>query len=131
MIAACILVAGSIAATIPGEFFTLRRTHSIETISWEEDYRVAGDALVLTNSRVRGSGAGMQPQPGAQLRDGVWHRREELRLEQLALTRSRYADDYTWCNHSGCRPLSHWLGTRAETQFIEVRAGARCKERAR
>ncbi len=131
LIAACLVVAGTVAATIPGEFFTLRWTHSIEKVSWEEDYRVAGDTLVLVNSRVRGSGAGMDPQPGAQLRDGVWHRREKLILDRLALTRSAYAEDYTWCNHSGCRGLSHWLGPPPQAQFVEVRAGARCRALAR
>ena len=127
LIAACLVVAGVVNAIIPGEFFTLRWTHSIEKILWEEDYRVAGNAVVLMNSRMRGSGAGMDPEPGAQLKDGVWHRRENRKIDRLSLTRSPYAGEYTWCNHSGCRTLAHWLGPPPDVQFVEVRAGAACK----
>lgn len=127
MIAACLLVAGALVATIPGAAFTLRWTHSIEKVAWEEDYRVTPDGLVLWASRVRGSGAGMEPQPGAVLRDGAWLRRENRPVGRLSLTRSPYADDYTWCNHSGCRPFSHWLGPASDAQFVEVRGGAQCE----
>ncbi len=126
MIAACLVVAGIVAATIPGERFTLSWTHSIEKILWEEDYRVSGDVLQLVGSRIRGSGAGMEPQPGSVWKQGAWHRRENQALDQLSLTRSPYAGDYRWCNHSGCRPLSHWLGPPPDAQFVAVRAGAAC-----
>lgn len=127
LIAACLVVAGAVNAVIPGEFFTLRRTHSIEQSQREHDYRVAGDVLVLMNSRVSGSDARMAPVPGAQFKDGVWHRRENRKIDRLSLTRSPHDGDYTWCNHSGCRPLAHWLGPPHEVQLVEVRAGAACK----
>ncbi|HEY5633322.1 MAG TPA: DUF1850 domain-containing protein [Burkholderiaceae bacterium] len=132
LIAACLVVASTVAATIPGEFFTLRRAHSTigKTVP-EEDYRVAGDALVLMNSRIASSGSDASPLPGARLKDGIWHRRENRRLDRLTLTRARSTGDYVWCNHSGCRALAHWLGAPAGAQIVEVRAGAACERLAR
>jgi hypothetical protein len=127
LIAACLVVAGAVSAIIPGEFFTLRPTHSVEKIRWEHDYRVAGDVLVLMNSRMSGPGARVDLLPGAQLKDGVWHRRENRKIDRLPLTRSPGAGDYTWCNHSGCRTLAHWLGPPPDVQSVEVRAGTACK----
>ena len=57
MIEVCLLLAGAVAARIPDDAFTLRWTHSIEKILWEEDYQVKGKTLLMTGYRVRGSGA--------------------------------------------------------------------------
>ena len=73
------------------ESFTLAWTHSIEKIRWEEDWRVAGDQLVLTEARVRGSGAGMEAS-GRQLRNGVWRYDPHVPpLDVLRLTQSSFA----------------------------------------
>ena len=50
--------------------FTLVWTHSIEKIDWQEDWRVTPQGLLLVQARVKGSGAGMEPPPGARLVDG-------------------------------------------------------------
>lgn len=94
LIAACLVVAGSVAASIPGEFFTLRQTRPAANAAPEHDYRVAGDTLVLMNSRIVSSGSGPSPLPGARLKDGVWHLRENRKLDRLALARSPATGDY-------------------------------------
>jgi len=104
--AICLLVAGALRATLPAESFTLAWRHSIEHTRWEEDYRVTGDSLVLTQSRVEGFGAGMVPAPGAQLVDGMWRWRPMLApLPSLRLTSSPFAGDYTICVEGRCQAL--------------------------
>jgi hypothetical protein len=74
MIAVC-LAAAALAISLPLQAFTLNWTHSIEKILWEEDYQVvqttSGARLQLTEARIRGSGAGMEPPPDAVLKNGA------------------------------------------------------------
>ena len=60
-------------------------------------------------SRVRGSGAGMEPGPGAVLKDGWYHDQPARRDHpQLWLTRSDYTADYELCIDGGaCRTMAH------------------------
>jgi hypothetical protein len=87
--------------------FTLAWTHSIEKVRWEEDYRIEGDRLHLVEARIKGSAAGMEPPPGARLKDGWWHYvpAQPWHLE-LRLTRSTYAHDYDLCTQGRCRSLA-------------------------
>ena len=109
MTGAICLAAGLLAVPL-GEAITLRWTHSIEKIAWEEDYRLQAGALHLTEARIRGSGAGMEPPPGAVLRGGWYEFAPASReLAELPLRRSPYAADYELCADGGCRPLSALL----------------------
>ncbi len=63
---------GGKATIIASTMFTLGWTHSVEKTAWEEQWRIAGEALQLEEARVRGSGAGMEPGEGAALVDGWW-----------------------------------------------------------
>jgi hypothetical protein len=105
------LFAGTLQVALPADRFTLRWTHTIEKIVWEEDYQIVGTRLQLTESRVQGSGAGMEPPPGALLRNGKWHHRPDppRALPQLTLARSEHGSDYTLCIDGACKPLSHWV----------------------
>ena len=106
MSAVCLLVAGVLRATLATDAFTVAWHHSVEKTRWEEDYRIEGDALVLTESRVEGSGAGMEPAPGARLVNGTWRWRPALPpLRNLRLTSSDYAADYAICWAGRCSPL--------------------------
>lgn len=67
----CATVGGSLML-VASSAFTLSWTHSVERTGWRESWVVAGDALRLTEARVRGSGAGMDPGDGARLVDGWW-----------------------------------------------------------
>lgn len=112
----CLAVATSIVATLPVERFTLSWTHSVERVAWEEDWRVdpASHNLVLVESRLHGSGAGMDPPEGAVLRNGVWHGPGGLVVPRLRLALSEFTDDWRLCTDDGCRPL---------IERVEVRAG--------
>jgi hypothetical protein len=101
------VAAGGVVVALAVESFTLAWTHSIEKLRWEEDYRVEGALLRLTEARVRGSGAGMEPPEGARLEDGVWHYVPALApLARLRLTQSHYTSGYELCHDGGCAPLA-------------------------
>ncbi len=115
------LTSGLLAAQVAASSFTLGWTHSIEKILWEEDWRVTPSALVLEEARIRGSGAGMEPPPGARLEAGVWHYRADRRLARLTLTHSPWAADYRLCLQGACRPLAWHLPGLPEVAVIELR----------
>ena len=118
----CLAWAGSTGAAatppvfVPAPPYTLAWTHSVERVRWEEDYRVVRDAdgaprLVLTEARVQGSAAGMEPPEDAVL-DGGWYRyRPHTALPAvLRLTRSPYTTDYELCTASvPCQTMERWL----------------------
>jgi len=120
------LAAGLLVATLPLQEFTLAWTHSIEKIRWEEDYRIVGTRpprLQLTEARIRGSGAGMEPPDGAVLKNGVWHYRPKLApLERLQLSHSPYAAGYELCSAGSCRPLAAYLPGLPPTAIITLAA---------
>lgn len=115
------LVAGAVSAALAIDAFTLTWVHSIEKIRWEEDWRIESGALVNTEARIRGSGAGMEPPAGSVLKDGVWHYRPELPPQKrLRLTHSPYTAGYTLCTASLCQPLADHLPGLDNTAVIEL-----------
>ena len=115
----------------PVQRFTLAWTHSIEKIRWEEDYRVHRTAdgqprLALEMARIRGTGAGMEPPPGARLQGG-WY--EYVPADQpqgaLRLTRSPYTADYDWCVDGQCTSLGTVLPTDGGVTLVWPCAEAR------
>lgn len=101
------LAAGASMVILNMTTFTLAWTHSIEKVRWEEDYRVEGMKLLATSARIQGSAAGMEPPPGAVLRDGRWHYQPAQRVhDELRLTRSAYAADYELCTEGRCRSMA-------------------------
>ncbi len=119
------VAAGGLVVTLAIESFTLVWTHSIEKILWEEDWRVAGAQLLLTEARVRGSGAGMEPPAGSTLRDGVWHYDPHVApLDVLRLTQSRFAAAYELCDRARCMPLTRAAPRAGDGDVIELRACA-------
>ena len=117
------LAAGSLAAVLALDTFTLAWTHSIEKIRWEEDYAVQGQVLRLTEARIRGSGAGMEPPDGARLdSQGVWHYVPALApLPVLRLTQSAYTAAYELCHAGRCQVLPEVLPGLADG-VVEIRA---------
>lgn len=116
------LAAGTIAASLVIQSFTLSWIHSIEKIRWEEDWRIEGHALVLTEARIRGGGAGMESPTGAVLKNGVWHYRPQLPPQAvLRLTHSPYATGYTLCTPTLCAPLADHLPGIEDHALIEIR----------
>ncbi|MDP1610266.1 MAG: DUF1850 domain-containing protein [Sulfuritalea sp.] len=117
------LAAGAVAASLAIESFTLTWIHSIEKIRWEEDWRIEGRSLVITEARIRGSGAGMEPPAGSVLKDGVWHYRPQLPPQAvLRLTHSPYTAGYTLCTNTVCAPLADRLPGIADNTIIELMA---------
>jgi hypothetical protein len=115
------LIAGLLVAPL-GEDVTLRWTHSIEKIVWEEDYRLETDALRLVEARVRGSGAGMEPPAGAVLKDdGAWHYVPALPLlPRIELRHSPYVPPYILCSGDQCLPVTAWLPALGENAVLEL-----------
>ena len=99
---------------IPVQQFTLAWVHTIEKVRWEEDYAVevvADDAVLkAVAARVRGSAAGMEPPPDAQLKNGWYEYKPQISQPKvLRLTRSGFAADYEFCSAGLCRPMSDFL----------------------
>ncbi len=115
------LAAGAAGAVLAVNGFTLAWTHSIEKVRWEEDWRIVGRDLVITEARIRGTGAGMEPPAGARLSHGVWHYRPELPPQVvLRLAHSPHAGGYTLCSPTLCRPLADYLPGLAPYSMIEL-----------
>jgi len=113
LVALC-LVAGGLQLSLPVSQFTLRWTHSIEKVEWAEDYEIAGPWLHLSRARIHGSGAGMEPPPGAWLLGGVWHYRlDDPWRREIVLARSEFVPDYELCFGGHCRALTFWLPVSA------------------
>jgi hypothetical protein len=68
---ACLMV-GAKALSLVAASFTLGWTHSVEKTGWVESWQVVPAGLHLTQAKVQGSGAGMDPGPDAKLVDGWW-----------------------------------------------------------
>ena len=118
----CLFVAGMLRASLPATEFTLAWDHSVEKTRWEERYRVDGARLVLTQARIQGSGAGMEPAASARLRDGWWTWQPALApLPELRLTLSPYTRDYDICWREQCRSLRDLSAIRDPTAVVDVR----------
>lgn len=116
MTALCLAGGGSLVK-LAVTSFTLVWLHTIEKVPWEEDWRVEADRLVLTEARIKGSGAGMEPPPEARLEDGSyrWSPADGGRSEVI-LRRSPVpeAGDWTLCAAGACRPLGAILPAEAD-----------------
>ncbi len=121
MIAVCLVVAGVVRATLPGPEFTLAWQHSVEKTRWEESYRLEGSRLTLVEASVPGNGAGMEPPPGSNLRDGRWAWQPRSTHAELRLTRSTHARDYVLCAGSRCAALGDWTHATGDDDVVTVR----------
>lgn len=118
--AICVLVAGAVRASLPGDAFTVAWTHSVQRSQWEERYRVVPGGLLLEEARVQGSGAGMEPGPDAVRRGGWWIWAPHIRLPAVILTASHFTDDYTVCTAAGCAPLARITGAMDDGTAITI-----------
>lgn len=101
----CLLAAGKVVhlGTIA---LTLAWTHSVQKTRWEEDWRLSPAGLVVTESRIESSGAGMEPEPGA-IFDGRWWRSKPASgpVANVVLRRSGATADWDVCIAGRCRPM--------------------------
>ncbi len=118
----CILGAGiAVSLPLPDEGFELRWVHSVEHTEWRERWQPAPDGLRLVESRVQGSGAGMEPPEGAVLSDGWWiDRSAGLTVPHLSLPLSPHAAPYQVCIADLCRTLDSLLPDGARTAILDT-----------
>lgn len=119
------LVAGNVVVRLAVSSFTLGWVHSIERMPLEDAFVVERDALRIVESRIKGSGAGIEPAEGARLEDG-WYRwvpQDGLRAS-VVLRRSGAAGtgDWTVCAAGACLPLGALVPGDADP--VELRACA-------
>ncbi|ODN68631.1 DUF1850 domain-containing protein [Methylobrevis pamukkalensis] len=118
----CIAGAG-VTVRIAATVFTLAWTHTIEKVPWEEDWRIEGHRLMLTQSRIKGSGAGMEPPPDARLEDGFyrWAPADPYRTEVI-LRRApvEIAGDWRLCVDGACRRLGEIVPVEADPVRLSV-----------
>jgi len=105
-LALCI-VAGGKAMTIATAVFSLSWSHSVEKTEWRENWRITEQGLELTEARVKGSGAGMDPGEGARLEDGWWVWTPETPLAPELVLAASGATVSAWrlCHAGGCETL--------------------------
>ena len=114
------LASGGLVKALSIASFTLVWTHSIEKTDWQEDWRVTPDGLLMTQARVKGSGAGMEPPPGARLVDGWYQWRPDRGpMPEVVLGNSGAAGEWRLCHDGYCRTLSeifeHPIGANVTT----------------
>ncbi|MGH6761815.1 MAG: DUF1850 domain-containing protein [Phyllobacterium sp.] len=99
----CILASGKVVA-LAVTAFTLGWTHSIEKTRWEEDWRMTPAGLELVQSRIKGSGAGMEPAPDAKLENGWWVSSPSItpRKELVLASSGATGGGWTLCAEGRC-----------------------------
>ena len=108
------LAAAGLAVEIAASSFTLAWTHTIERTEWREEWRIETNRLVLEEARVKGSGAGMEPPPGASLEDGFYVWEPNIERQEIVLRRDPHAGDWRLCATGRCDALGAWLGQNAD-----------------
>ena len=107
----CIASAGK-TAFVAATAFSLSWVHSVEKTEWRENWLVRDHALVLSEARVKGSGAGMDPGPDARLEDGWWVWTPELPPQPDMRLAASGATVSAWklCHDGGCLTLGAKAG---------------------
>ena len=111
----CLALAQAVVAVLPTAAFTLQWTHSVERTEWREEWRIDDGRLRVVAATVAGSGAGMEPPPGAVLVDNAWHYVPAVPpMARLRLANSQSGGDYRLCWDGACRPLASLLPASSE-----------------
>jgi hypothetical protein len=117
----CLASAG-VVKTLSIAAFTLVWTHSIEKVDWQEDWRITPNGLELTQARVKGSGAGMEPPSESRLVDG-WVQGQPKRapMAEVVLGNSAAAGEWRLCSDGQCRALSEIFGQPTGANSTTIR----------
>ncbi|MFZ1344360.1 DUF1850 domain-containing protein [Thiothrix eikelboomii] len=91
----CVAAAGKTILLVATSF-NLSWTHSVEKVTWQEDWQVTAAGLSLLTARVKGSGAGMEPGEGAILRQGWWEWQPKLAPQQELVLAASGATSSGW-----------------------------------
>ena len=109
------LAAGALLIPLGASEITLSWRHSVQKSLWEELWQQGPDGLVLTEARIQGSGAGMDPPDGARLVDGFWRWKPSLpALPEVVMRRSGATADWRVCADDRCRSLDEMLPAEAD-----------------
>lgn len=106
----CLLAAGA-TIRLGTAALTLAWTHSIEKTRWEEDYRATSAGIVVTQDRIQGTGAGMEPPSDAKF-DGKWWRYTPRVAAQPSIILRRSGatpGDWQVCIGPRCKPMAAYL----------------------
>lgn len=92
--------------------FMLQWTHSVEKTPWQEDWQLTPAGLVLSEARIQGSGAGMEPPEDAIFRDGWYHYQPKIppRQEIVLAASGETVSGWKLCAADQC----YELGSTAE-----------------
>jgi hypothetical protein len=102
---------GSKVVVLAVSSFTLSWTHSVEKTEWTERWVVTQAGLVVTEARIEGSGAGMEPPDGAVFDGSGWvYRPPSLPQERLVLADSAASAPWTLCAGTECMALGGGSG---------------------
>lgn len=106
MAAICILT-GAKLITLSATAFTLSWFHSVEKTEWRESWHLVPGGLEISEARVKGSGAGMDPGEDARLQDGWWVWKPDLAPQAVLHLAASGATISGWtiCTDTTCRPL--------------------------
>jgi hypothetical protein len=109
------LFAGASMIRLGVAALTLAWTHSVEKTQWEEDWRLTAQGLVIVESRIEGTGAGMEPPDHARF-DGKWYRWQPKLppLEEVILRRSGEAGDWRICRAGKCVAMGELVPEKAD-----------------
>ncbi|MDP2085591.1 MAG: DUF1850 domain-containing protein [Gemmobacter sp.] len=110
------LMAGGLVLALATPGFTLDWTHSVERTIWREDWALVPGGLRLVQAAIKGSGAGVDPGPGARLVEGWWVWAPEMGVVPSVALAASGATGGGWRLCSGGR--CHDLGAAAGEPLV-------------
>lgn len=100
---------------------TLSWTHSVEKVTWEEDWRVHPAGIYIAESRVQGTGAGMEIPEGAKLKGKSYRYRPHLAPQkEVVLRRSGATADWNVCQNGVCKPMGELIPADADPVTLSL-----------
>jgi hypothetical protein len=107
---------------IPAHEFSLAWTHSVERTRWQETWQMKSGTLQIIESRVKGSGAGMEPPDGAKLHDGWWIYRPAIPPQKKLVLAASGLTGRGWslCTAGGCWTLGRSAGQPITLEACQV-----------
>lgn len=100
---------------------TLMWTHSVQKSSWAEDWRATPQGLTITEMRIQGSGAGMEPPPDAVRVGNHYVSHPAMApLAKAVLRRSGATADWQVCQDGTCRAMGDLLPPGADPVELTI-----------